>query len=333
MRSINKRLLLSFVFLLLPAFLIAGCGNDSNTEKADAAEQETEETQVEREELEVMFDQFEYEADRSELKAVFSSNLLTGTEVESVQILDENGTDVLAGEEFSTEEEVSTIHFKIEPEMKEKLVEGDYRLALSITVNDEQNSEYLTNEIIGGSFADMQTVYADSTTIKLSAGNQPNAYSVEIQSTNQLALPDEIFQAEEAEKVEEEKEGQESADEGTSDSEEANYKVINATDLKQRFDDLYGEKIVITGEVTQVIKDDPYAMSETSVSYLINVSDPNDYNADNSLWVEILDNAPSIFDGSIVTVKGTLLDPYTYDSVSAGRVTVPYVMAHSITPK
>jgi hypothetical protein len=143
-------------------------------------------------------------------------------------------------------------------------------------------------------------------------------------------LPDEIFQAEEAE---EEKEGQESADEGTLESEEANYKAINATDLKQRFDDLYGEKIEITGEVTQVIKDDPYAMSETSVSYLINVSNPNDYNADNSVWVEILDNAPSIFDGSIVTVKGTLLDPYTYDSVSAGRVTVPYVMAHSITPK
>ncbi len=128
------------------------------------------------------------------------------------------------------------------------------------------NSDLLLDETIAGSFADIQVVYADSYFVSLSVDNVPNAYSIEIVSSNKVALPDSFFVVEEEqEEIEEE----------------------------------HIEKV-------------PFRKSRGN---------------------RVLENAPTLLEGSIVTVKGILMDTYTYDSVSAGRITVPYIWASSITPQ
>ncbi|WP_174734371.1 hypothetical protein [Mesobacillus harenae] len=315
--------------LMVSVLILAGCSSEAEPD------QEVEATAVEREQLEVTFTSLNFTEETSELSAGFTSNLPKGTEIDSVTLVDVEGTMVKEADGIKMEEERATVAFEFKEEDRERNASDEYRLVLNASVNETANSELLADQVFGGSFAEMQGAYADSDHIRLSAGNEPNAYSIEIQSANQVPMPGVIFEAgeeeKEAEVQEEVKEEQEP--EAAAPPDDTTYKTVNSTDLKQNYVAYMSEKIQVTGKVTQVIDNDPYAMTETSKSFLVNISDPNNYDADNSVWVEILDNPPVLFVDSIVTVQGTLLDTYTYDSVSGTRITVPYIMAGSITTR
>lgn len=315
--------------LMVSVLILAGCSSEAEPE------QEVEATAVEREQLEVTFTSLNFNEEASELSAGFTSNLPKGTEIDSVTLVDVEGAVVKEAYGIKMEEERATVAFEFKEEGRERNASDEYRLVLNASVSETANSELLADQVFGGSFAEMQEAYADSVHIRLSAGNEPNAYSIEIQSANQVPMPGVIFEAEEEEKEAEVQEEvkEEGKPEAAAPSDDTIYKTVNSTDLKQNYVAYMSEKIQVTGKVTQVIDNDPYAMTETSKSFLVNISDPNNYDADNSVWVEILDNPPVLFVDSIVTVQGTLLDTYTYDSVSGTRITVPYIMAGSINTR
>ncbi|MDQ0253078.1 hypothetical protein J2S74_000450 [Evansella vedderi] len=312
-------------------FFAVGCSNDS------AAEEPVE---VEREELELLLEKIDFDAEWEEITIQFTTNLPEETVVDTLALLDSNNTAVLELEvqNYSLQDS-TTVVFELGEKDREGLPEEELSMVLTVFVDETTNTHFLSNEVIGGSFSDMQMHYADSELLQLSAGNQPNAYSFNLRSSNKKSLPEEIFEKAEEVVEEEEPTVEETAEaevevepepEPETKVETSEFQLVTTSDLKNNFDAFFGMKIEVKGEVTQVIQYDPYAMSDTAQSYLVNISDPNNYNADNSVWVEILSNPPTLFEGSKVTVKGTLLDTYTYESVMGTPITVPYILASSI---
>ncbi|WP_216830615.1 hypothetical protein [Alkalihalobacterium elongatum] len=319
-----------FILFIISALFLTGCGANSETNS---------EVIVERELLEVVLKQFEFDEETLELTVKFSSNLPNGTKLEGLYILDAAAEPLFELEDYTIEADLSQVVFTVNEQLREEINDDEeYHLLLKLFISESSNSELLHNKTIAGSFTDMQEVYSDSSFVSLSASNDPNSYSIELTSANKLTMPDKVFKVEEIE--EEPIEEVEEVEETTENEEpleethvEESFEQVTATDLKQNFDKLLGKQIEVSGEVTQVIEYDEFALSDTSKSFLVNISDPNNYSSNNAVWVEILESPPTLLEGSIISVKGTLLDTYTYDSVAAGRVTVPFILASSITPR
>ena len=66
------------------------------------------------------------------------------------------------------------------------------------------------------------------------------------------------------------------------------------------------QKVQVHGEVTQDIHTDSYPINPNAQLFLVNISDPNNYDADNSGWVEVVcEGAEGIGEGTRESVKGT----------------------------
>lgn len=307
--------------LLLIALLLTACGKDIEANAKPV---------LEREILEFSLEQLLFNEEASELTVEFSSNLPKGTELSGVYLINSSNEPFLKVEDYTIEAPQSKVVFDVSKDLKEEINKNaKYRALIKLSISESKNSELVLDETIAGSFINMQEAYINSSLVTLSASNEPNAYTIELVSSNKLNMPDTIFIMEEPEKMEEVIEEVEETVEAA--PEEKFSKLVTATELLQNFDDLFGEEIEFSGEVTQVIENDEFAISDTSKSFLINISEPYNYDSSNSVWVEVLENPPTLLEGSIVRVKGKLMDTYTYDSVAAGRVTVPYIWASSIT--
>lgn len=279
-----------------------------------------------RETLSLSLADLSYDKENSEIKANIESNLPKGTIVKEISLTNPNELQLAKDAAFTIDKDLTTVTLVISENDQTSIIDGEYSLELTIEVDENNNSSFLENKVIGGKPAVMKKQYKDSSLINVIViSNSDMSYLVSMKSNkHKLKLPVKLEEETTSKETVEE-----SKEENTAIPEEA-YKFVTANELKQNFYDLMTTDIEVKGKVTQVIENDENAIDENSKSFLVNISEPNQYNADNSVWVEVVEESSTIIEGSTVTVKGTLVDTYTYPSVSGTDVTVPYIIASSI---